>query len=198
MTVENGDAPLLDLPDGWSLKALAEIGRYHNGRAFKKEEWRDNGRPIIRIQNLTDPTKPFNFFQGEADERHTVRAGDILVSWAATLDAFRWHGQEAVLNQHIFKVESFISPAFHYWAIKAVLERLRSQTHGTGMVHITRDKFLGTKVAIPSQAEQERIVERIEALFRESHEAEAAVMAARNRVTALRRAVLAHAMTGRL
>jgi type I restriction enzyme S subunit len=149
-------------PAGWEETTLGRIGLYHNGRGFKKVEWSACGRPIIRIQNLTSPEKPFNHFEGEVHDRHVVRPGDILISWAATLDVFRWSGPEAVLNQHIFKVESFIDAAFHYYVLKAVLDDLRRQAHGTGMVHITRDRFLDTSVLLPPLQEQQRIVDELD------------------------------------
>src|SRR5438105_4958984 len=114
---------------------------YLNGRGFKKSEWSDIGRPIIRIQNLTGSGESFNYYNGDAEDRHTVREGDLLVSWAATLGVYVWRGPEAVLNQHIFKVESQIEPAFHRHLLEHVLSDLQRQTHGSGMVHITKDKF---------------------------------------------------------
>lgn len=32
-----------------------------NGRAFKPTEWGSTGLPIIRIQNLNDETRDFNY-----------------------------------------------------------------------------------------------------------------------------------------
>lgn len=150
------------LPSGWEWTTLGEIGVYLNGRGFKKSEWRDTGRPIIRIQNLTGSGQQFNYYEGEAEDRHTVRDGDLLLSWAATLGVYVWRGPEAVLNQHIFKVESFVGPAFHRWLLEHVLADLRRQTHGSGMVHITKGRFNSTPVPLPPLAEQERIVDAIE------------------------------------
>lgn len=154
-----------DLPTGWTEASLGDLGRYVNGRGFKKSEWAESGRPIIRIQNLTGTSDQFNYFDGEADERHIVRNGDLLVSWAATLGVFKWTGEEAVLNQHIFKVESHIHPGFHRYLIEHTLDDLLRQAHGSGMVHITKGKFDSTQVLMPPLSEQERIVTAIEDHF---------------------------------
>lgn len=146
-------------PAGWELTTLGELGRYINGRGFKKQEWRTEGWPIIRIQNLTGSSDTFNYFDGEIDERHVVRPGDLLVSWAATLGTYFWNGPEAVLNQHIFKVESYIDPNFHKYLLDHNLDELMRHTHGSGMVHITRGSFDSIPVAIPTLDEQRRIVE---------------------------------------
>jgi len=102
-----------ELPPGWTESKLGEIGEYLNGRGFKKAEWRESGRPIIRIQNLTGTNRLFNYFDGDAHESYIARPGDLLVSWAASLGAFVWRGPEAVVNQHIFKVRSHVDRQFH-------------------------------------------------------------------------------------
>ncbi len=61
-----------DLPPGWARSTLGEIGKYLNGRGFKKSEWRESGRPIIRIQNLTGSGSHFNYFDGEPEEHYVV------------------------------------------------------------------------------------------------------------------------------
>jgi type I restriction enzyme S subunit len=94
-----------ELPDGWVEAAVDDTGSYINGMAFKPTDWEQDGRPIIRIQNLTDPNKPLNRTTRQVEGRYIVCPGDLLVSWSATLDAFIWDREEAVLNQHIFKVE---------------------------------------------------------------------------------------------
>ena len=63
---------------------LKEIADFVNGRAFKSSEWSDQGLPIIRIQNLNDADKPFNYFEGEYDQKNYIQSGDTLLSWSGT------------------------------------------------------------------------------------------------------------------
>jgi len=92
----------------WPIKRLENICNLLNGRAFKPEEWEDSGLPIIRIQNLNDPNKPFNYTNQTFPERFRVRTGDMLFSWSGTpgtsFGCFRWKGSEGWLDQHIFNV----------------------------------------------------------------------------------------------
>ncbi|MDE0665036.1 MAG: restriction endonuclease subunit S [Acidimicrobiaceae bacterium] len=179
-----------DLPPGWTWATLGEVGRYLNGRAFKATDWKEQGRPIIRIQNLTGSSRHHNHYQGEVEDRHLVREGDLLLSWAATLGVFVWRGEEAVLNQHIFKVESWISKSFHRWLLQFVLDDLYRQAHGSGMVHITKRKFDTTSVPIPPLSEQERIVAAIEEHFSRLDAVDASLNAAETRCQALIRSVI--------
>ncbi len=82
------------LPPGWASTSLSSLGDYLNGRAFSKADWSNEGRPIIRIQDLTGTSNSPNFYNGELEERYVVRPGDLLVSWSATLGAFMWKGPE--------------------------------------------------------------------------------------------------------
>ncbi|MBQ2400011.1 MAG: hypothetical protein II308_08060, partial [Muribaculaceae bacterium] len=41
---------------GWEVKKLGEVATYVNGYAFKPEHWGELGVPIIRIQNLNNPS----------------------------------------------------------------------------------------------------------------------------------------------
>jgi type I restriction enzyme S subunit len=174
-----------DLPAGWRSTTLGEIGEYLNGRGFKKSEWRESGRPIIRIQNLTGSGSSFNYFDGEPEEHYTAREGDLLVSWAATLGVFVWRGPEAVMNQHIFKVNSKIDPGFHRYLLDATLASLQRQTHGSGMVHITKSRFEATPVSLPPLNEQRRIVAAIEEHLSRLDAADASLSAAIRRLERL-------------
>jgi type I restriction enzyme, S subunit len=185
-----------ELPSSWAESALGEIGDYLNGRGFKKSEWRKAGRPIIRIQNLTGTTNHFNYFDGEPADHYTARPGDLLVSWAATIGVFVWNGPEAVVNQHIFKVLSHINRNFHRYLLLSVLNDLRRQTHGSGMVHITKGRFEATPVAVPPIAEQRRIVAAIEEHFSRLDAADESLRRAHQKLTGLRTRAVEAAFEG--
>jgi type I restriction enzyme S subunit len=150
------------LPTGWKRSKMGEIGQYLNGKAFKSQDWKSSGRPIIRIQNLTGSGTEFNYFNGEIEDRYVVQPGDLLFSWSATLGTYIWKGPEAVLNQHIFKVESNIDKRFHRYLLDFKIQEMHSQTHGSGMVHITKKSFDAIEVNIPPIEEQHKIVELLE------------------------------------
>lgn len=152
----------------WKAITLGELADYVDGRAFKPSEWTTHGRPIIRIQNLTNAYKPFNYYDSEVEPRYEIRDGDLLVSWSATLGAYIWNRGEAILNQHIFKVtpyDSIVDKEFLYYLLLTTIDRMKEWTHGSTMKHITRAKFRAIKVAIPCIDEQRRIVSRVNELL---------------------------------
>ncbi len=182
-----------ELPNGWVDVTVGELGEYINGRGFKKTEWSTSGRPIIRIQNLTGSGSSFNYFDGPLEERYIVSPGSLLVSWAATLGVYRWTGPEGALNQHIFRVRSFIDEGFHRYLLQDAVDLMQGNTHGSGMVHITRGRFDETPVSLPPIAEQDRIVTAIEEAFSKLDAGEAGLRTVRQLLKRMREAVLAAA-----
>jgi len=139
--------------------SLDKAARFYNGRAFKPEEWQQKGLPIIRIQNLTGSSEEINYFFGDFDERNLVRRGDILISWSASLGVYIWQKQDALLNQHIFKVElkDGIEKNYFYHAATHLLNEMKSHVHGSTMQHITKDRFDVLEIPLPNPDKQKRI-----------------------------------------
>jgi type I restriction enzyme S subunit len=187
-----------ELPEGWKSLSMGEIGRYLNGFAFNSKTWSTKGRPIVRIQNLTGSGSDFNFFDGEIEDRYVVRNGDLLFSWSATLGVYVWGGPEAVLNQHIFKVESNIDPNFHRYLLENTIAVMTQQTHGSGMVHITKKKFEAIPIQVPPLPEQHQIVAILEEQLSRLDAALAVADTIEKRSAALRRSLLHAAFTGKL
>lgn len=138
----------------WHSTCMGNIATYINGAAFKPRDWSQEGKPIIRIQNLNDPTAEFNYFTGELDKKYLVQPGDVLVSWATHLEAYIWNGPEAWLNQHIFKVvfdKGEVDKTFFIYAANVVLKDAFKKAHGfkATMEHIKRGDFEESEIMIP-------------------------------------------------
>ena len=144
-----------------NMTSLGEVAQFINGAAFKPEDWGDSGFPIIRIQNLTDESKPFNRTTRTVAEKLQVHPGDLLVSWSATLGVFTWKRPEiGLLNQHIFRVipdESKVDKAYLRLALSGALSAMQKHLHGATMQHVNRGEFLGTPLYLPPLEEQRRI-----------------------------------------
>ena len=125
---------------------VSGICKLINGRAFKPTEWKESGKPIIRIQNLNDETKPFNYTQVNYDEKYLIKNGDTLFSWSGTpgtsFGCFKWLREDGWLNQHIFKVilnEKLITADFFIMKMNLKIGELISQAHGgVGLQHVTK------------------------------------------------------------
>jgi type I restriction enzyme S subunit len=144
-----------------SSAPLGDIADFVNGVAFKPADWEEAGKRIIRIQNLTDSTKPFNRTNRAVAKKYEVTPGDILVSWSATLGVFVWDGPDtALVNQHIFRVVpdvERIEANYLRHMLAGALVEMERHLHGATMKHVNRREFLATTIPLPPLAEQKRI-----------------------------------------
>ena len=139
------------------MAKLGDIATYINGYAFKPQDWSDEGIPIIRIQDLTGNSYQANRYNGEYASKYEVNDGDVLISWSASLGVYVWHGEKAVLNQHIFKVvfdKERISKDFFVHQVGLILENAASDAHGATMKHLTKPVFDALPFYLPPYEKQ--------------------------------------------
>jgi type I restriction enzyme, S subunit len=143
----------------WRREPLSKLAEFINGRAFKPEEWGTQGLPIIRIANLNNPDAEFDYYSGTVDDRHLIQHGDLLLSWSASLGAYKWKGENAVLNQHIFKVvpSQYVNKDFLYYLLDRSVEKLKERVHGSTMKHIKKGELDDLQVEVPPLYEQRKI-----------------------------------------
>ncbi|MCW3464235.1 restriction endonuclease subunit S [Chitinophaga nivalis] len=188
------------LPADWKWERLGDIANYLNGRAFKPTEWELIGKPIIRIQNLNNPDAKYNYTRNEFEKKYEVKKGDLLFAWSASLGAYIWKGEDAWLNQHIFKVvpNEGVDKLYLYYLLEEIVHVLYTQAHGSGMVHVTKGKFEGTHIPLPSLSIQQAVVSKIEELFSELDKGIESLRAAQQQLKVYRQSILKWAFEGKL
>ncbi|RWA60689.1 MAG: hypothetical protein E5X49_23345 [Mesorhizobium sp.] len=162
----------IEVPAGWSNRSLGSLIDFVNGFAFKPEDWREAGTPIVRIQNLNG-SDAFNYFEGTIPERYHVRAGDLLFCWSGSrgtsFGARKWQGPLGYLNQHIFRcvVSSDLDFNFAYFLLEGMTRAIEAEAHGGGgLVHIKKSEIVKFEARIPPLDEQRRIAEVLRSVDR--------------------------------
>lgn len=157
----------------WDVRTIGDMFHLINGYAFKPEDWKPSGTPIIRIQNLNDPSAEFNYSQAPVPERNRIESGDLLFAWSGTLGtsfgARIWNGPPGVLNQHIFKVlmdEQQITLPFSLLVLSRVEEDIAKKAHGfkASFVHVKKSDLVKVELPLPSLPEQQRIASCLSSL----------------------------------
>ena len=148
-------------------KPIGEIFDLINGRAFKPEEWQEQGRKIVRIQNLKYSNATYNRFSGQVDPKHLIHIGDVLFAWSGqvvSLGAHIWRDEEAILNQHIFNVRarSDFLPEFVKEGFNALVDEMKEQVRGLEMFHIRKQEVVKLRFPVPPPPEQRRIVAELD------------------------------------
>lgn len=194
------------VPKNWCWTRLSNLCTLSNGKAFKPADWAKTGIPIVRIQNLNNPGAEYNLYSGAVADKFKLCGGELLFAWSGTpgtsFGAHIWWGKEAVLNQHIFRVdfdERYISKIYFKYAINQQLDMLISVAHGgAGLQHVTKGVFEATPIPLPPFVEQQRIVDRIESLFAKLDEAKQKAQDALDSFETRKAAILHKAFTGDL
>jgi type I restriction enzyme M protein len=155
----------------WSMVELGELFEMQNGRAFKRDEWKTSGVPIIRIANLNSNDASYNYYDGIYDKKIEINKGDLLFSWSGTkgtsFGPHLWNRKKGLLNQHIYKFvvkeKNIINLNFAHRVITSIIPDIEAEAHGAGgLVHITKAKLQKFKIPIPPIEIQKQIISEID------------------------------------
>ncbi|MFI6032168.1 restriction endonuclease subunit S [Amycolatopsis magusensis] len=135
-----------------STVPLSSLARFVNGKAFTKDA-SGTGRVVIRIAELNSGIGASTVYNSiDVSGEHLARPGDLLFAWSGSLTIARWFREEAIVNQHIFKV---IPKNDHpIWLVnQALRDKLQefkaiAADKATTMGHIQR-RHLDEPVTIP-------------------------------------------------
>ena len=155
--------------------SLFELATWKNGIAFKKIDFSETGRPVIKIAELNNGINSNTAFtQGDYGEEVFVRRDDLLFSWSGnpqtSIDVFRYRLQDGWLNQHIFKVsanESLVNKDYLYYILKFLkphFTQIATNKQTTGLGHVTIADLKRMSLVVPAKKVQERIVSVLKAV----------------------------------
>lgn len=143
------------LNDSESL-SLSSTAQFVNGKAFTKGA-SGTGRVVVRIAELNSGIGGSTVFSDiDVEDQYLARPGDILFAWSGSLTLHRWFREEAIVNQHIFKV--IPHEQFPDWLVYRLIEHKLpyykevAADKATTMGHIQR-KHLDEPVEVPSRTQ---------------------------------------------
>lgn len=176
---------------------LSSTANFINGKAFTKGA-SGTGRVVVRIAELNGGISGSTVYSDAVvDDAHVARPGDILFAWSGSLTLHRWFREEAIVNQHIFKVVPLAG--YPNWLVyELVREKLVdfkaiAADKATTMGHIQRH-HLDQPVRLPSPERIAALDPLMSALW------DSALNAERESLTlaATRDALLPQLMSGKL
>lgn len=179
------------------LIPISRLATFVNGGAYTKGAT-GTGRMVLRIAELNKgPGSSTVYNDIEVPEEKLARSGDILMSWSGSLGVYRWARDEAIVNQHIFKV---IPRDFPDWLVFDRLKEVMPVFKGhaadkaTTMGHIQRGHLDSTNVAIPAATDRIELDQALDPLWQRLLFAEREVL----ELEQLRDALLPELLSGRI
>jgi type I restriction enzyme S subunit len=159
------------VPEGWARRSFSELATFTNGYPFKPEELGDVGMPVVKIPELREgvlPKTPRNSGDG-IPEKYLLRAGDLLFSWSGTLLINFWREGDAILNQHLFRVDPIQQNSREYLllALRDALPEFTNQTTGATLKHIRKSALDTVTGWSPASLVSRSFVEHVQPLFQQ-------------------------------
>lgn len=176
----------------WETVALGEIIELQNGYAFKSNEYTDDGYFLMRITNVqqgfiqNNNPKYVNISNNPKLNQFILNTGDILISLTGDVGrvgVLKEENLPAVLNQRvariILKEPSRIDKNYLFNLLNSDMLRtqIESLGHGAAQLNVSTKDILAIKISLPPISTQQKIVEKLDAIFAEIDKATAAAEA---------------------
>lgn len=166
----------MTLPTEWKEAKLGDLLDVVSGFAFKSDEYQSRGHFLVRIGNVQDGEvnlcNPKFVSLSAATKRFELSAGDILTSLTGNIGRvakIESSHLPAALNQRVAKLQPAASLAdvgYLYRFLSSVSFRDSLCSHGQGAAqqNVSPKVIEGITIPLPPEAEQQRIVEKVDAL----------------------------------
>ena len=138
-------------PMKWKKEQLQINATLLNGRAYKQDELLDNGKyPVLRVGNFFS-NRGWYYSDLELDEDKYCDDGDLLYAWSASFGPRIWNGGKVIYHYHIWKVlvgEKY-NKQFLCHLLDYATASFMGDTHGIGMMHLTKSGMEETEFIVP-------------------------------------------------
>lgn len=142
------------------MAPLGENAKLINGRAYKQNELLASGKyPVLRVGNFFS-NRDWYYSDLELDEKKYCNNGDLLYAWSASFGPKIWDGGKVIYHYHIWKVE--VGDAYNKYFLCKLLKYAEKSflgdTHGIGMLHLTKAGMEEAPFIVPPLDLQDRFV----------------------------------------
>lgn len=141
---------------------LKDICDVFNGRAYSDDELLESGKTkVLRVGNFFNNSKYF-YSDLQLEDNKYCEYNDLLYCWSASFGAFLCKEKEkCIYHYHIWKIANFrnINKFYLYYQLVFITEQLKKSTHGSIMMHLTKENFENIEIDLPDRKTQDKIVE---------------------------------------
>ena len=197
------------LPEGWHWERLETVGRWGSGGTPNIKTPRYYGGDIpwfrsgeLRDRPLADPEIKITEEGLQGSSAKLIAPGAVLVAmYGATVGKLAISTRVCATNQAIafcIPDPEMITARYLFFYLLSIRRHLRDQAQGGAQPNISQSLLKEQIIPVPPVARQALIVARIDELFAEVDDGEAALTRARDDLATWRKALLKAAVTGEL
>nr|WP_321237210.1 restriction endonuclease subunit S [uncultured Psychroserpens sp.] len=139
---------------------LGDICNIISGNAWSSSKFSKQGIPIIRINNLNKKGRGFAYWDLDYDPKYLISKNDILLSLSGTIKVYRWHGEEALLNQRILKIvpNTDINSNWIYYKLLDSINLIINKARYAIIKNVSINAVKNIEFDLPDLETQDRIV----------------------------------------
>ena len=170
----------IENPKGWEIRSLKEYIKVVGGYAFKSNNFKEKGIPVLRIGNINSGEfKPTNLVFWDKDDklsRYKILPGDMVISLTGTVGKSDYGNicildnsfEEYYLNQRNAKLEIqgnidkiYLSSILKFDSIKAKLTNIN---RGVRQANISNKDIEDLRIPLPPLSLQQSFANKIKAI----------------------------------
>ena len=175
-------AKKIDLPepiipnDSWKIVKLGDYVKILNGYPFDSGRFTnssENTFPLIRIRDVVRGYTE-TFTDEDCPDEYKIKKDEILIGMDGDFNISRWKSDFGLLNQRVCKIKSAskdLDENFLYYYLSIPLKQINDATPSVTVKHLSSNSLQQLHFPLPTLAEQQRIVNRIETMFAKLDEA---------------------------
>lgn len=148
----------------WRMAPLGGNAKLINGRAYKQNELHISGKyPVLRVGNFFS-NRDWYYSDLELNEKKYCDNGDLLYAWSASFGPKIWDGGKVIYHYHIWKVEVGDAYNKHFLCklLKYAEKSFLGDTHGIGMLHLTKSGMEEAPFIVPPRDLQDRFADFVQ------------------------------------
>jgi len=165
------------LPKGWVETELGNYIYLKNGYAYKTNQFRSEGIPILKISGITkegsvDLSNTQFVDNKDLNPSFIVKKGDIVIAMSgATTGKYGIYESDELLlqNQRVGNIklhsDQLGNKRFVYYLIGNLKTEIEDRAYGGAQPNISPALIESIKICLPPLPEQERIVAKLDKLF---------------------------------
>ena len=202
-------AKKVDLPepiipnDSWKVVKLGQYVKILNGYPFDSSRFtnsNENTYPLIRIRDVVRGYTE-TFTDEDCPDEYKIKKGEILIGMDGDFNISRWKSDFGLLNQRVCKISTVskdLDEKFLFYYLPIPLKLINDATPSVTVKHLSSTSLQELHFPLPTLAEQQRIVKRIESMFAKLEEAKEKAQNVVDGFETRKAAILHKAFTGEL
>ena len=175
-------AKKVDLPepiipnDSWKVVKLGQYVKILNGYPFDSSRFTNSNKntyPLIRIRDVVRGYTE-TFTDEDCPDEYKIKKDEILIGMDGDFNISRWKSDFGLLNQRVCKISTVskdLDEKFLFYYLPIPLKLINDATPSVTVKHLSSTSLQELHFPLPTLAEQQRIVNRIESMFAKLDEA---------------------------